>query len=253
MGPTDQTATLFVPTNASSSSVRSIASERTNATSGGISAFLMSFPSSRRRTRGPRTPSRTSARPRRAANTPGDVSRSTRAPWTRALRTSPAFARRSGPRDCRRAPSRRIVRGGSGGPRRIRVASESRRRSWETRRAAFAAVRRRSIRPAPPARSSNGNSGDVEARWPTTMNRRTGVAEAPGIESLSPGASVLDRVPEFLGEFLEQVAHAHPEDPLHVLLRELDLPSPPRRGRVRRALPFHQGTRGQDDTPQDSV
>src|SRR2546428_334382 len=70
------------------------------------------------------------------------------------------------------------------------------------------------------------------------MNRRIDVADAPRIESLSPGVSVLNRVPEFLGELLEQVAHAHPEDPLDVLLRELDLPSPPRRGRGRRALPL---------------
>src|SRR3990170_1872376 len=171
-GPTEHTATRLPATTASSSPVRSAVSESTNATCRGSPTSLMSFPPSRSSITGSGIDSRTSASPRRATKTPGATSRSTRETSASAPRTRPAPVRTSGPKDCRRAPTRRTAGGGSGGPSSMRVISESRRRSWDTRSAAFAAFSRRSIRPAPPARSSRGNSGDVEARWPTITKRR---------------------------------------------------------------------------------
>ena len=75
-----------------------------------------------------------------------------------------AFARMSGWYDRSRWPTSRTSWGRPGGPRRSSPTSASRRMPWAKRRAALAALRRMSMRPAPPAKSSRGKVGSVEAR-----------------------------------------------------------------------------------------
>src|SRR5439155_24053632 len=170
----------------SSSAVSSWLSESTKVASAGRAACRISLPPSLRATNvGPRRSS-ASGNVAMEPYTPGENSCSIRDVSTRVCRIREAFERMSGWYDFKRKPTRRTNRGGVGGPRSNSRISQSRRMPWAERRAALAAFNRMSIRPALPARSSRGNPGSVDARWPTAKKRRTQGRTVPVLIRIRP-------------------------------------------------------------------